>query len=310
MLNSNKKIACVTGASGRIGKRLVGKLKLLNFQVRVLQYRKPIDDDDLLIYQGGLDNEKVIEEFLTDAQYFFHFAAEVIDKKRMWDVNVNATERLVRIANSKKLEYFCYLSSAVVVGKTNIKEIDEEIDCVPQNIYEKSKLEAERIVLSGIKGCQIVALRPVNILDEINHGFLESLNLNSILNRLKLFMRGGERAHLVHTDDVVNAALYFIGKKIDKPECFFLAYDEDLHSTFTGLQLLFDSFGKTESLDKISKHIFLPIIVPYLIKRILWRGNNMGDVKYSSRKILSSGYKYKVGLKETIRRYWESQQRL
>jgi nucleoside-diphosphate-sugar epimerase len=305
--NSNKKIACVTGASGRIGRRLVDKLKKENFQVRVLKYRNDFKDGDLLVYHGDFRDKELIEDFLTGAQYLFHFAAELIDQSKMWDVNVNATKTLIKVAKSNRMKYFCFLSSAVVVGKTIKKEINEEIHCAPRNIYGKSKLEAERMLLSGITGCQIVVLRPVNVLDEINHGFLKALNLKILLNRFKLFIRGGECAHLVNTDDVVNAALYFIDKKFDQPECFFLAYDEDLYSTFAGLQLLYDSFGKTQLLDKTPKHISLPIIVPYLIKKILRKNSNMGDVKYSSKKILSHGFNYKVGLRETIRRYWESQ---
>lgn len=307
-MNSMKKeIACVTGASGRVGKRLVNKLKKLNFKVRVLQYRKPINDDNLEIYHGSLDNEKVIEDFLTGAQYFFHFAAEVIDRTAMWKVNVKATEKLVRIANSKNLKYFCYLSSANVVGRVGKKEIDEETYCRPKDIYGKSKFEAERIVFSGIKKCQVIALRPVDIIDERNFGFLESLNLKSLRNRFKLFLRGNELAHLVHTDDVVNAALYFIGKRFDGPECFFLAYDEDSHSTFSGLQLLYDSFRKAEPVEKISKHFTLPIIVPNLMRSIIYGKKNPGNVKYSSKKILSYGFKYQIGLSETVKRYWENQ---
>ncbi len=307
MLNSNKKIACVTGASGRIGKRLVDKLKQLNFQVRVLQYRKPIDDDDLLIYQGGLDNEKVIEDFLAGAQYLFHFAAELNDQTTMWDVNVSSTKQLVEVAKRSNIKYFCFLSSAGVVGRTFKKTVNEEIQCAPQNLYEKSKLESERMVFSGNKDCQIIVLRPTNVVDENNHGVMQSLSSNSLSDKFKLFLRGGECAHVVHADDVANAALYFIEKKIDRPECFFVAYDEDPHNTFAGLRLLYDSFKKKQALDKNTKHVHLPIIVPYILRRVLRGNSNMGDVQYSSKKILSYGFKYKVGLRETIRRYWKSQ---
>ena len=148
------------------------------------------------------------------------------------------------------------------MGRTSQKTVNEEIQCTPQNLYEKSKLEAEHMVLSGIKDCQIIVLRPTNVVDENNHGVMRSLNSNNFLDKFKLFIRGGESAHVVHADDVVNASLYFIEKKLDRPECFFVAYDEDPLNTFAGLRLLYDSFKKKQGLDKITKHVHLPIIIP------------------------------------------------
>jgi len=138
---------------------------------------------------------------------------------------------------------------------------------------------------------------------------MNSLSLNSLSDRFKLFLRGGECAHIVHTEDVVRAAMFFINKKLDRPECFFLAYDEDLFSTFSGLQLLYDSLEKNQEPDKTSKHIFLPIIIPYLLRKILRGKGNMGDVKYLSKKILSHGFNYKIGLRETVKQYWICQKK-
>jgi len=305
-----KKIACVTGASGRIGRRLVEKLKGQDFQVRVLRHRNNINDADLMVYHGDLGNKELIENFLTGAQYFFHFAAELNDQTKMWDVNVNSTKQLVELINKSNIKYFCFLSSAGVVGKTSEKTVNEEMQCNPQNLYEKTKLEAEYMVLSGIKDCQIIVLRPTNVVDENNHGVMQSLNSNNLLDKFKLFLRGGESAHVVHADDIVNAALYFIGKKFDRPECFFVAYDEDPLNTFVGLRFLYDSFKKKQVLDKTTKHVHLPIIVPYILRKILRGNSNMGDVKYSSKKILSQGFDYKIGLSETVKRYWVNQQQI
>ncbi len=111
----------------------------------------------------------------------------------------------------------------------------------------------------------------------------------------------------MHADDVANAALYFIEKKYNEPKCFFVAYDENSLNTFAGLRLLYDSMEKKQSLDKVTKSICLPIVVPYILRKALRGNSNMGDVTYSSKKILSHGFHYKVGLSETVRRYWENQ---
>ncbi len=299
-----KKIVCVTGAAGRIGRRLVEKLSTENFQVRVLKHRTPVDDSDLQIYQGDIGDKESVEDFLTDADYLFHCAAEINNPAEMWDINVNGTKNLVEAAKRKQVKYFCFLSSAGVVGKTDKKQVHEEIACAPQNLYEKTKLEAERIVLSGIKGCRVVALRPANVVDENNHGVMQALNSNTLSGKLKLFLRGGEGAHIVHTDDVANAALYFMDKQFDEPKCFFLAYDEDPLNTFAGVRLLYDSLEKKQSIDKTPKAVCLPIVIPYFLRKILRGNSNMGDIRYSSKRILSHGFNYKIGLRETIRKYW------
>ncbi len=301
-----EKIACVTGASGRIGRRLVEKLKEQDFQVRVLRHRNNIDDKDLLIYQGDIGNKELIEEFLTGAQYLFHFAAELNDQNKMIDINVSGTKTIVEAAKNKTIKYFCFLSSAGVVGKVEQKEVNEKIKCIPQNLYEKSKFEAERIVLSGIEGCQVVALRPTNVVDENNHGVMQFLNSNSLPAKAKLFLRGGECAHVVHAEDVVNAALYFIEKEFGEPECFFVGYDEDYLNTFSGLRFLYDSYEKKLTTKETPIQVHLPIIIPYVLRKILRGHGNMGDVKYSSKKILSHGFNYKIGLSETVRRFRDS----
>jgi nucleoside-diphosphate-sugar epimerase len=303
-----EKIACVTGASGRIGRRLVNELKKQKFQIRVLRHRSNINDKDLSVFHGDICNQELLEDFLADAQYVFHFAAELNDQDRMWDINVNGTQKIVKAAKEKNVKYFCFLSSAGVVGKTSQKEINEYIKCSPQNLYEKSKLEAEHIILSGIENCQVIALRPTNVVDENNHGVMESLNSNSWVAKIKLFIRGGECAHVVHADDVVNAATYFMDKQFDKPECFFVSYDEDYLNTFAGLRLIYDALERKQSLNSIRKHWHLPITIPFVLRKILRGNGNMGDVNYSSKKILSYGFSYKVGLRETIKKYWENQQ--
>ncbi len=304
---SNKKIVCVTGASGKIGKRLVEKLKKYNFEVRVLSHRTKIDDGNLCIYHGEIENKKLIDAFLTDAEYIFHFAAELNDKDRMWDINVNGTKNIVEVAKRKKIKYFCFLSSAGVVGKVNQKDVNEITKCSPQNLYEKSKFEAEKVVLSGIKNCQVIALRPTNVVDENNHGVMESLSSNSFLAKIKLFLRGRECAHVVHADDVVNAALYFVDKRYNEPKCFFVSYDEDSLNTYAGLRLLYYSLDNKKSIDEIPKYVHLPIFIPYILRKILRGTGNMGDVKYSSNSILSHGFSYKIGLNETVKKYWKKQ---
>ncbi len=160
-----KQIACVTGASGMVGSKIVQRLTLQGYKVRVLSRSKYFDDPDVKLFCGGLEDEKVLKSFLNNAHLLFHCAAELYDESKMWDVNVLGTERLLSIVKGTSIKYLCYLSSAGVVGRTNIRWVNEETACEPQNAYERSKWAAEQLVAKGIDGCRIVILRPTNVID-------------------------------------------------------------------------------------------------------------------------------------------------
>jgi nucleoside-diphosphate-sugar epimerase len=164
-MDNSKTIACVTGASGMVGSKIVRRLALQGYKIRALSRSKHFDDPDVELFRGGLDDEEVLKSFLSNAHLLFHCAAELYDESKMWDVNVLGTERLLRLIKNSSIEYLCYLSSAGVVGRTNIRWVNEKTGCDPQNVYEQSKWAAEQLVAQGIDGCQIVILRPTNVID-------------------------------------------------------------------------------------------------------------------------------------------------
>jgi len=43
----------------------------------------------------------------------------------------------------------------------------------------------------------------------------------SWLNRFKVFLKGGECAHIVHAEDVADAAMYLTSRQFKEPRCFF-----------------------------------------------------------------------------------------
>ena len=124
------------------------------------------DDPGAHLFTGGLENEEVLRSFLLGGDLLFHCAAELVDEDKMWEVNVLGTERLLRLAKEAGIQYLCYFSSAGVIGRTKRKWVDEETKCNPQNVYEQSKWSAEQLVAKGIDGCQVIILRPTNIIDE------------------------------------------------------------------------------------------------------------------------------------------------
>lgn len=296
MLNKANHVACVTGASGIVGSKIVRRLVLHGYKVRALSRSKYVDDPDVVFFCGGLEDEEVLKAFLSNADLLFHCAAELYDEFKMWDVNVVGTERLLRIVRDSNIKYLCYLSSAGVVGRTDVKWVDEKTKCAPQNVYEQSKWAAEQLVAQGIEGCRIVILRPTNIVDERRQGAVALAMRGSWLDRFKVFLKGGECAHIVHAEDVTEAAMYFVSRPFNFPRCFFVSCDDELLNTFAGLWALYRAVENNCPVDKVRPVLHLPLIVPYILRKLCLGIGNRGDVRYSSEKIMSEGFKFSLGI--------------
>lgn len=298
-MNKSAQIACVTGATGIIGSRIVQCLIKQGYQTRILTRKAEYSRSDVECYFGGLDNQEILKVFIKDAHLLFHCAAEINDESKMWEVNVLGTERLFNLVVDSDIEYFCYLSSVGVTGLTKIKIVNETVKCNPQNFYERSKWTAEQLVSRPIEGCRIVILRPTNVIDERNPGALLLPIKASCLDRLKVFIKGGEFAHIVHAEDVASAALYLFSHSRNSNQCFIVSNDDDSRNTFAGLWTLYNSFKKGSNKNQVM--IYLPVIIPYLLRRFGRGKCNKGDVRYSSEKLLSTGFKFSLGLTGAVK---------
>lgn len=297
-----KTIACVTGGTGIIGSRIVHFLMENGYKVRSLSRKPDYCVPGVEHYLGGIEDENVLEAFVSGAAALFHCAAELNDETRMWDVNVLGTERLLSIAKDSTIKYLCYLSSSGVVGRTNIKWVDEKTKCKPHSVYERSKWKAEQLFSKGIDGCQIVILRPTNVIDNEHPGAISLLINGSRLSRLKVFLKGGECAHIVHAEDIAEAALYFISRPFKNPQCYFVSYDNEPMDTFAGLWALCRAVENNYSVDNVRPVPHLPLIIPFLLRKIWRGGGNRGDVRYSSRKLISEGFNFSLGINGTVKK--------
>lgn len=296
-MDSSKKIACVTGASGMVGSKIVQLLILQGYRVRVLSRKKNYHDKRVELFNGGLEDESTLRLFIRGAHLLFHCAAEIYYESKMWDVNVLGTERLLGLVKKSSIKYLCYLSSAGVVGKTNLVWVNEESPCNPQNSYERSKWAAEQLVARGIDGCRIVILRPTNVIDESRPGALILPMRGSWIDCLKVYLKGGECARIVHAEDVAAAALYFLSYPPVSPECFIVSYDHEPLNTYAWLWALYRACQERRPVENIRPALHLPIIVPHLMRWLLRRRGNRGNVRYSSAKLISRGFTFPLGLK-------------
>jgi nucleoside-diphosphate-sugar epimerase len=295
------KVAAVTGARGLIGRHIIDCLLAEGWCVRVLS-RKPVgmlEHPNLELIVADINDEKALGAFLAGVSAVFHCAAELNDESRMHDVNVLGTACLLNVLSSMTTaKYFCFLSSAGVMGPTAIAKVDEMAPCFPNNTYERTKHEAEALVLQASLRMRVCILRPANVFDVNKLGILKAVLESSPKGLISLFVKGNEGAHLVHAKDVAFAALFFMDKELLQPEVFFVSYDDDPRNTVQGVyKFCRDVQGSKPFVFSFS----LPSVVPYLM-RSFFKGRSLhGRARFSEDKLKQSGFKFPLGFENALR---------
>jgi len=295
------KTAAVTGGLSSIGRYIIDLLVEQQWHVKLLTRREVNSwHPDVEIVQGDVRDEQVLEGLLGGASALFHCAAEFAQIDQIWDVNVKATERLLKVAKDSRVDYFCYIGSAGVLGACSDEWVDEKTPCHPRDSYEKSKYAAESMVLSSDLNANICVLRPVFVVSRQRPGFIEYPMRNSFLDRLKVLLKGNECAHIIHAKDIASAALFFLEQPLHKPECFYVACDEDELNTVAGIVGYYRYLQADEKGD-VKLPFALPRAFPYIVRRLLRGPSLHGRTRISSAKIKQYGFTPPLGFRGAIK---------
>lgn len=153
----------VTGGSGFIGKYMINELLSEGAKVYVLTHNlssalRGVPEVRLLT--GDITQPLIVPSGVST---IFHCAGVITDERRMHAVNVIGTKRIVDAALSHGCR-LVHLSSAGVIGATCHRFVDEFSECRPVTLYERTKLEAENVVMEGVaSGLQATMLRPTTV---------------------------------------------------------------------------------------------------------------------------------------------------
>jgi GlcNAc-P-P-Und epimerase len=150
------KKAFVTGAGGFIGRNLVNKLISEGYEVIGLAFNEKekmvIQELGAKAILGNVVDVSSFNDYVLEGYNFFHLAAvlrgEGIKAKEVMETNTKALKDILNLCVNKKVKKFVFLSSTCIYGpKLKIKKKDGEfVIPEPQTPYEKSKVEAEKII--------------------------------------------------------------------------------------------------------------------------------------------------------------------
>ncbi len=300
MALSIKRTAAVTGARGLVGRSIIKHLLDKGWQVRALTRSNiSYDDPRVQVIKSDINSEKGIKSLLSGVEAIFHCAGEVSDEKKMHITNVEGTRILLSIAKESRAFHFCHISSAGVVGPTKDRIVNEKTCCNPKSLYERTKYESEQLVLNANLKMNITILRPTNVVSAEKLGVFLLLPIrNSWQDKLKVFITGREGAHIVHVDNVAEAALYSLDNKVLETNVYFISSDSDKLNTVSGIYNSYLSICRNK---KYKIRFSLPMLIPYLIRKI-YKGNSLhGQVQFSSDKIKNKGFIFKYSIEDSLR---------
>lgn len=154
----------LTGATGKVGSRLAKRLAQRDDQVFAL-VRDRHRAADLASYgvtlvEGDLLDGGTLAKAVQGMDVVIHCAAffRGATPEEAHAVNAVGTEKLARAARDAHLRRFIFMSTSLVYGSNGGKLAREDDTCSPTLAYPKSKLEAERFLLS-LEGLDVRVLR-------------------------------------------------------------------------------------------------------------------------------------------------------
>jgi nucleoside-diphosphate-sugar epimerase len=217
----------VTGGCGYVGSKLTeALLARTNHDVTVLDaqwfgnYLEP--HPRLTICAADI---RSIDRFdLAPYDTIFHLAniandpAVELNPYGSWDVNVLATMRLTDRAARQGVRQIVFASSGAVYGVRSEERVTEDLDLVPISEYNKTKMVAERVILSYAGDLVTTIFRPATVCGCSPRMRLDlAVNLLTMqaLTKGKMTVFGGEQVRPnIHIDDMIDLYLFAAERRL------------------------------------------------------------------------------------------------
>lgn len=278
----------VTGACGYKGTRLVPKLLERDCQVTALDIMwfgnfLP-DHANLTTIEGDVRDVDALDLGGCDA--IIHLASIAndpcgdLDPKLTWEVSALATMKLVDKAVRHGVRQFIYASSGSVYGVKDEPQVTEDLELVPISEYNKTKMVAERTLLSYRDDLAVQIIRPATVC-----GYSPRMRLDVSVNMLTMqaltngritVFGGAQTRPNIHIDDITDIYLFML----DHPE-----HQGIYNAGFENISIL-------DIAKMVVKHVPAEIVVT--------ESNDPRSYRINSDRLLATGYRPKKTVEDAI----------
>jgi len=279
----------VTGGCGYVGSRLVPHLVSKGYSVRVVDTqwfgnflvpsdqieirRKSIrelemsdfDSIDSVIHLANIANDPSVE----------------LNPTLSWETNVLDFMHVLELSKASGIKDFLYASSGSVYGIKDEERVTEDLELVPISLYNKTKMIAERVLISYENYFRCIALRPATICGyspRMRFDVLINMLVGQAYNKRKIRVLGGNQIRPnIHIEDMCDVYTHFL----ERPNLGSGPYNAG-----------FENVSVLEAANLVSS------LIPSEIE--IAPSNDPRSYRQDSSKLLSTGYSPKKGIKEAI----------
>ena len=204
-----------------------------------------------------------------------------LDPKLTWEISCLATMQLADRAKRRGIKRFIYASSGSVYGISDEPQVTEDLELFPLSEYNKTKMCAERILLSYADDMVVQIVRPATVC-----GFSPRMRLDVSVNMLtmqaltngRITVFGGEQTRPnIHIQDITDLYMFLL----DHPE-------------HTGIYNAgFENLSIMEIARMVAEHVDARIVVT--------PSDDPRSYRVNSDRLLATGFRPKHTVEDAIK---------
>jgi nucleoside-diphosphate-sugar epimerase len=226
----------------------------------------PLEGKDAVYHLANIANDPAVD----------------LDPSLSWEVNALAAMQLADKSVRSGVKQFIFASSGSVYGVKEEARVTEDLELVPISVYNKTKMVAERVLLSYAGAMQVHCVRPATVC-----GYSPRMRLDVAVNMLtfqalenkRITVFGGDQTRPnIHIADLVDAYLHFLEHPEIESGCY--------NAGFENISIL-------EIAERISEVVPAEIIVS--------PSNDPRSYRLDSSKLLATGFEPKRSVSQAIR---------
>lgn len=279
----------VTGACGYKGTVLVPKLLAAGHEVvafDIMWFGNFLQPHPALTVVKG-DVRNIEEVPLDGVDAIVHLSSVAndpcgdLDPKLTWEVSCLATMQLADQSVRRGIKRFVYASSGSVYGVKDEDQVTEDLELKPISEYNKTKMVAERVLLSYTDHMSVQIVRPATVC-----GYSPRMRLDVSVNMLtmqaltkeRITVFGGNQTRPnIHIDDITDLYLFLLD-----------------HPQHTGVYNAgFENLSILEIANRVLEHAPAEIVVS--------ESNDPRSYRVNSDRLLATGFRPKKTVDDAIR---------